>query len=142
NGFAQSEAERDGEERVSHPVVGADDEDPPQSLAAGKAALHPERTPGHAGERSRKESGRSVEARIGHAIAASQASRTRCTSRSRRHLWWPSGQRGWPCALHGEHESPSETGRLRSAKTCRPGAVGPKSTTVGVPRARAAWTRP
>ncbi|TMB38524.1 MAG: hypothetical protein E6J62_03315 [Deltaproteobacteria bacterium] len=84
--FAQGEAERDGEERVSHPVVGADDEDAPQCFGAGKTPLHPDRAAGDAGEHPREQSGWGVEARIGHAIAASQASTTRSTSRSRRHL--------------------------------------------------------
>ena len=46
--FAQGEAERDGEERVSHPVVGADDEDAPQCFGAGKTPLHPDRAAGDA----------------------------------------------------------------------------------------------
>jgi hypothetical protein len=49
--LAQSEAERDGEERVSHPVVGADDEEPPQAVGARETSLHRERTARDAGDR-------------------------------------------------------------------------------------------
>src|SRR3954465_5165172 len=88
----QRQRERDGEERVSPPVGGGDREDSRQPLRIGRAAFETDYAAGDSREDRRQRAWRGVEARIGHATTASQASGPRSTSRSRRHLWWPSGQ--------------------------------------------------
>src|SRR5438477_10902849 len=52
--------------------------------------------------------------------------------------WWPSGQRGGPCAEQGRHARPSTpTTRSRGPRGPNPkdGTVDPKIATVGVPTA-------